>query len=103
MFSFVETRLFTRIVADYLSDDEYGELQMKLAVDPELGAVIPGSGGVRKLRWGQPGRGKRSGVRVIYYVKREDSVIWMLTIYAKNEAQTIASDVLRRIKREIDG
>ena len=103
VFTFAETRLFTRIVGHYLSDDEYVELQMKLAADPDLGAVIPGSGGVRKLRWGQPGRGKRGGVRVIYYVKRRDGVIWMLTIYAKSEAQTIAPDVLRRIKREIDG
>jgi len=103
MFTFVESRLFTRIVADYLSDDEYCELQVKLVADPELGAVIPGSGGVRKLRWGQPGRGKRGGVRIIYYVKRQDGVIWMLTIYAKNEVQTIAADVLQRIKREVDG
>jgi|SRR5881394_1605540 len=103
MLSFAETRLFSRIVAEYLSEDEYGELQVKLAADPELGVVIPGSGGVRKLRWGQPGRGKRGGVRVIYYVKHQDGVIWMLTIYAKNEAQTIAPDILRRIKKEIDG
>jgi hypothetical protein len=52
---------------------------------------------------GQPGRGKRGGVRVIYYVMRQHGVIWMLTIYAKNEAQSIAPDILRRIKREIDG
>ena len=79
------------------------ELQVALAADPDLGPVIPGSGGVRKLRWGQPGRGKRGGVRVIYYVKRHDGVIWMLTIYAKNQASTIAPEVLLGIKREIDG
>ena len=103
MLSFIETRLFTRIVGDYLSDDEYGDLQGKLSGDPELGTVIPRSGGVRKLRWGQPGRGKRGGVRIIYYLKREDGIIWMLTIYAKNEAEDIAPHVLRRIKKEIDG
>ena len=103
MLSFIETRHFTRIVVDYLSDEEYGELQVALAADPDLGPVIPGSGGVRKLRWGQPGRGKRGGVRVIYYVKRHDGVIWMLTIYAKNQASTIAPEVLLGIKREIDG
>ena len=100
--SFIETRLFTRIVSDYLSDDEYGEMQFKLAADPEIGVVIPGSGGVRKLRWGQRGRGKRGGIRVIYYLKREDGVIWMLTIYAKNEVSDIAPYVLRAIRREID-
>lgn len=73
-----------------------------LAGDPEAGPVIPGSGGIRKLRWGQPGRGKRGGVRIIYYLKRQDGVIWMLTIYAKNEASNIAPSVLRRIKEEID-
>jgi hypothetical protein len=103
VFSFVETRLFTRIVSDYFSEEEYATLQLALAADPDLGSVIPGSGGVRKLRWAQPGRGKRGGVRVIYYVKREDGVIWMLTIYAKNEAEDIPAGILQRIKREIDG
>ena len=103
MFTFVETRQFTRIVGDYLSDNECAGVQEALAADPDAGPVIPGSGGVRKLRWGQPGRGKRGGVRIIYYVKREDGVIWLLTIYAKNEAGDIAPDVLRRIKEEIDG
>ena len=64
---------------------------------------MPGSGGVRKLRWSQAGRGKRGGVRVIYYAKLRDSMIWMLTIYAKNEAETIPAHVLRKIKEEIDG
>ena len=57
---------------------------------------------MRKLRWGQPGRGKRGGVRVIYYLRSDEGVIWMLTIYAKNEAQNIPAHVLRRIKEEID-
>ena len=52
MISFVETKLFTRLVQEYLSDDEYSELQQALPSDPEAGAVIRGSAGVRKLRWG---------------------------------------------------
>ena len=103
MFTFVETRLFSRIVARYLSDEEYAGMQMTLAADPERGPVIPGTGGVRKLRWGQPGRGKRGGIRLIYYVRRGEGVIWMLTIYAKNEAESIAPEILRRIREEIDG
>ena len=56
MISFVETKLFTRLVQEYLSDDEYSRLQQALAADPELGSVIAGSGGVRKMRWGVAGR-----------------------------------------------
>jgi len=67
MISFVETKLFTRLVHEYLSDDEYSKLQQALLSDPEAGAVIRGSGGVRKLRWGIAGRGKRGGIRVIYF------------------------------------
>ena len=66
VFSFIETKLFTRPVQEYLTDDEYQELQMHLIQQPEAGAVIRGSGGVRKLRWRAPGRGKRGGYRVIY-------------------------------------
>lgn len=103
MYSFIETNLFSRRVGEYLTDEQYAKLQTSLAEDPERGAVVPGSGGVRKLRWAQPGRGKRGGVRVIYYARLHEGVIWMLTIYAKNEEQAIPAHVLRKIKDEIDG
>ena len=103
LFTFVETRLFTRRVGEYLTEEEYGQVQTSLALNPDAGPVIPGSGGVRKLRWGQPGRGKRGGIRIIYYVKRADGIFWMLTLYAKNEASDIAPETLRRIREEIDG
>ena len=103
MYSFVESRLFTRLVGDYLTDDEYARLQVALAESPDRGAIVPGSGGVRKLRWAQPGRGKRGGVRVIYYARTHEGVIWMLTIYAKNEEQNIPAHVLRKIREEFDG
>ncbi len=102
MLTFVETPLFTRLVYDYLTDAEYSELQQHLAEQPESGAVLPGSGGVRKLRWGSSGKGKRSGVRVIYFARVAKGVIWMLTIYAKNEMESIPASVLRKIREEIE-
>jgi len=103
MYSFIESKLFSRVLADYLTDDEYSLLQAALTDAPDRGAVVPGSGGVRKLRWSQPGRGKRGGVRVIYYARTHEGVIWMLTIYAKNEEQNIPAHVLRKIKEEFNG
>lgn len=102
MISFVETRLFTRLVQEYLSDDEYAALQQALLQDPEAGAVIPGSGGVRKLRWGVAGRGKRGGLRVIYFLRTRQGQIWMLTLYPKSVAENIPAHVLRQIREEID-
>ena len=102
MISFVETKLFTRLVQEYLSDDEYRALQQALLQDPEAGAVIPGAGGVRKLRWGIAGRGKRGGLRVIYFVRTRHGQIWMLTMYPKNVTENISTHVLRKIRDEID-
>ena len=103
MISFVETKLFTRLVQEYLSDDEYSELQQALLANPESGVVIPRSGGVRKLRWGVAGRGKRGGIRVIYFLRTRQGQIWMLTLYPKNVAENIPAHVLKQIKDEIDG
>src|SRR6202051_4744495 len=103
MISFVETKLFTRLVQEYMSDDEYWKLQQTLLADPEVGAIIPGSGGVRKLRWGVSGRGKRGGIRVIYFLRTRHGQIWMLTLYPKNVADSISAKVLKQIKDAIDG
>jgi hypothetical protein len=62
---FLETSVFTRQVTSLLTDDEYGQLQMTLSAHPDAGAIIPHGGGLRKIRWGAGGRGKRGGVRVI--------------------------------------
>lgn len=102
MFSFIETKLFSRLREDYLPDDEYARLEEALIERPDRGVLIPGSGGVRKLRWSGSGRGKRGGIRVIYYAKVRDGVLFMLTIYAKNEDDNIPSHILRKIKEEID-
>lgn len=94
---FVETKLFTKLVGDYLPDAEYRRLQVRLAGNPEAGKVIQGTGGIRKLRWRDSGRkkGSRGGLRVIYYVLREDRQIWMLTLYDKDEAADLTRDERR--------
>ncbi len=101
MITFIETKLFSKLVVTYLSDDSYRQLQAALASDPEAGPLIPGSGGLRKIRWGVAGRGKRGGLRIIYYVITQDE-IWLLTLYPKNVAENIPAHVLRQIKQEID-
>lgn len=102
VFTFIETKLFTRLVQEYLTDEEYQQLQLLLMDQSDAGAVIPGSGGVRKLRWRAPGRGKRGGYRVIYFVKVEQGVIWMLTIYPKNVKDDIPAQVLRQMRKEVE-
>ena len=71
--------------------------------DPTAGDVVPDSGGVRKIRWSVPGRGKRGGLRVIYYARIRQRVIWMLTMYPKNVKETIPGHILKKIRKEIDG
>jgi mRNA-degrading endonuclease RelE of RelBE toxin-antitoxin system len=102
MFSFIETQLFTKLVLRYLTDEEYGALQESLMGDPDAGPVVPGSGGIRKIRWAAQGRGKRGGYRIIYYVRRTHGVIWMLTMYPKNVAENIPAHVLRQIRKEVE-
>jgi mRNA-degrading endonuclease RelE of RelBE toxin-antitoxin system len=101
VFSFIETRLFTRLVQEYFSDEEYSRLQLELMKNPEAGPVIPGSGGVRKLRRAAGGRGKRGGYRIVYLVRRPKGVIWILTIYPKNIVDTIPGHLLKKISEEI--
>ena len=98
---FIEAAAFTKYVYDYLSEEEYSGLQSFLLQYPEAGKVVRGSGGVRKVRWAVSGRGKSGGVRVIYYFKRQDDEIWLLTIYSKSEMDTIPAHILRQIAKEI--
>ncbi len=102
MFVFIETKLFTRLADEYLSEDEHRALQQSLIANPEAGDVIRGSGGLRKLRWRGSGRGKRGGLRIIYYLRTRLGEIWLLTLYAKNVSDDIPTKVLRKIKEQID-
>jgi mRNA-degrading endonuclease RelE of RelBE toxin-antitoxin system len=99
----VETSIFTRQVLGLLSDDEYSNFQVALAKRPEVGPVIEGSGGLRKVRWTIRGRGKRGGVRIIYYWAVEQERLLMLLIYAKAERDDLTPRqiaILRQIVEE---
>jgi len=99
---FIEATAFTKHVYDYLSEDEFIGFQSFLLQYPESGKIVRSSGGIRKIRWSMTGKGKRGGVRVIYYFKKQDDEIWLLTIYSKNEVENIPAHVLRQIAKEIE-
>lgn len=102
MVVFEETSTFTRRVTQLLTDDDYARLQQHLISHPDDGDLIRGSGGFRKVRWSAPGRGKRGGVRVIYYWWNSENLISMVLIYAKNEQDDLTPDQLKRLKQLID-
>ena len=81
----IETRAFTKRIDTLLTPDEYRALQLELVARPLAGTVIPGTGGLRKLRWVAPGRGKRGGLQVIYYYAASPAQILLLFVFAKNE------------------
>lgn len=85
--TFVELPTFEKYRPDYLSDDEYRLLQEEMLRNPEAGDVIKGTGGLRKLRFGDKrrGKGKRGGLRVIYYYWITGTQFWMFSVYDKDE------------------
>ena len=102
MFTFIESSVFERVCALYLDDDEYAELQQFMIETPEAGQVVPGSGGVRKLRWKRKGMGKRGGLRVIYYVRYQPNEFWMLTLYAKTKQENVPAHILKQLKEAFE-
>jgi hypothetical protein len=98
----VETPIFTRRVADAMNAEEYRLMQLYLVARPDAGALIPGGGGVRKIRWLTTGRGKRGGNRIIYYWARADETLLMLYVYAKNESEDLTRDQLRALRGYVE-
>ena len=97
MFIFIESSIFARVLPAYLDDDEYSELQQYLIQNPEAGQIVPGSRGLRKLRWVRPGIGKRGGLRIIYFVRYRPNEFWMLTLYAKAKRENIPAHILKQL------
>lgn len=102
MFTVIETPTFSRLCADYWTEDERGAFAAWIAAHPEAGDVIPGAGGCRKVRWSRSGMGKRGGVRVIHYNQLADGRIYLLLIYAKGVQDNIAPQVLLKIKEALN-
>lgn len=101
---FLEAPAFTRHVSSYLADDDYRQLQKWLANHPESGDLMPGSGSFRKLRWADPrrGKGRRGGLRIIYYYFPAEHQIWLMTLYNKAEAADLTPGETKALKNAID-
>lgn len=97
---FIETPVFTKRLRELLDDDSYAAFQRQLAERPEMGAVIEGTGGIRKVRVATGGHGKRGGSRVIYYHFSSASQIALLLIYPKNEKDDLSAEE-RKVLRQI--
>lgn len=102
MFTVAETDLFSSQVEDYWCELERQEFATFIATHPDAGDVVPGAGGVRKVRWKRPGMGKRSGVRVIYYNLLDDGEIWLLLIYSKSADDNVPAHVLKALREELN-
>jgi hypothetical protein len=102
MLTVVESPIFQRLWPRYWEEDERAEFAAFIATTPEAGAVIRGSGGVRKVRWSREGAGKSSGVRVVYLTRSELGEIYLLTLYAKSEKSTISAATLKEIRRALE-
>jgi hypothetical protein len=100
---FVEAPPFTRHLAEYLDEDGYRQLQAGLAANSEAGNLIPGTGGFRKLRWADArrGKGRRGGLRVIYYYFASERQIWLMTLYDKDEAADLSAKQKKALKDAI--
>ena len=95
---FIETPIFTKLVIDLISDDEYRKLQLALVLRPEAGKIISGSGGLRKIRWKSGGSGKRGGLRLIYFWDVPEDTIYMLLIYKKSKQEDLTPNQLKTLR-----
>ena len=102
LLTFIETPVFTEQITSLLDDDEYSEFQAILIANPEAGRVISGTGGLRKIRWIDPGRqkGKRGGIRVIYFYRMHVGQVLLLTAYDKDHQSDLSASQ-KRLFREI--
>lgn len=99
---FVEAKPFTRRRPDYLTEDEFRELQNYLLETPAAGDLVKDTGGIRKIRWKSKGGGKRGGLRILYYWHVPDSHIYLLFIYRKNEFEDLTKDEYAQLRNIVE-
>jgi hypothetical protein len=101
---FIEAPAFTRHLSDYLDDEGCREMQARLVSNPELGDLMLGTGGFRKLRWAdvRRGKGRRGGLRMVYYYFKSEHQIWLMTLYVKNEAADLTAQEKKALKAAIE-
>ena len=97
---FIETSIFTKQIVKLLPDTRYRMLQSTLMLNPGAGAIIKGSGGLRKVRWNLPGAGKRGALRIIYYFD-QPKTIYMLFMYKKNEQEDLTPEQVKILKKAV--
>jgi hypothetical protein len=100
---FIETEIFTRRIQEILTDEEYSLLQADLIKRPEAGVLIPGGKGLRKLRWGASGKGKRGGMRLIYYYFVREDQIYMIYPFRKSDQEDLTPEQLKTLAEYVKG
>ena len=98
----IETPIFTKRIQELITDDEYRFLQTHLVNRPDVGKIIPGSGGLRKLRWSAGGHGKRGGIRSIYYWFVSQDIILLLYAYPKSDQDDLTPEQLKQLKKIVE-
>jgi hypothetical protein len=96
---FIETDSFNKAITALMPDEDYARLQQALVDDPELGDLIPGTGGMRKVRWTLGGKGKRGGARVIYFWRDRAAQIIFLMVYGKGVKTNLTAGEKRQLKQ----
>ena len=102
MVTFVESPQFTAQVLQILADEDYRKFQLELAARPDEGDVIPGLSGLRKIRVGAKGKGKRGGARVIYLHLAQAGVIFLFSIYTKGDITDLTPDQKKRFAASVE-
>jgi len=102
MFTFIEHPIFTKQISNLLTDEEYRQFQTDLASNPEKGEVIPGLAGLRKVRWGAKGKGKRAGARFIYLLIPKPGVVHLFYAYTKGDITDLKPDEKRRLASAVE-